>query len=217
MTEKNIIKKSKNLSPVEQRKLENKIRKLIGRNFSDFEILEELDLQPHVLRYYKQRIYDIDSEKFKHLDSVTVYSDYCEKARCMIKEFDKIKTRFTNRGQWAALSNAIKEKNIIYKDVIKLGQEFGFIERKANEISIQGEMSFASYSTDEIKDELAKEVKKLNDMARGKIINMRPEMLETLDTGTEKLKKFFPVNIQKIEKPVEKKVVKKKLKLKFRA
>jgi len=209
-------KKSNSLTAIEQRKLEGQVRKLIGKCYSDLEILEELGLQPHVLKYYRQRIYDLDQEKFQHLDSVSVYTDYTEKARQMIKELDKLKVKFSNRGQWTALVAAVKEKNTIYKDVIKLGQDFGFIERKVNEIKIQGEMSFASYTTEEIKQELEKEMKKLNQMAKGNIIEMRPELLETLDEDTEKLQKFFPVDIKEVEKPVKKKVTKKKLKLKFR-
>jgi len=215
------IKKSKanrNLSPIEQRKLESKIRRLIGKSYSDIEILEELTLQPHVLRHYKQRIYEIDKERFNHLDSVTVYTDYTEKSRQMIKELDKLKVKFSNRGQWTALVAAVKEKNVIYKDVIKLGQDFGFIERKASEITFQGEMSFATYTTEEVKKELEKEVKKLNQMAKGEIIEMRPELLETLDEDTEKIKKYFPVDIQEVQakKTIQKKVIKKKIKLKMR-
>ena len=218
MTEEKKKRKNRNLTAVEQRELEHKVRDLLGKNYTDFEILQRLNLQPHVLKYYKQRIYDIDHDRFQRFDKVTVFGDYVEKSRRMIKELDELKVKFRNRGQWTALVAAVKEKNVIYKDVIKLGQDFGFIERKASEITVQGEMSFATYTMEEVKKELKEEVARLNQMAKGDVIEMRPELLESLDEDTEKIKKYFPVEIKEPQKKKikKKKVIKKKLKLKFR-
>ena len=58
-------KKNKGYSKRKQAEVEANVRDLIGKNYSDFEIQEKLNLQPHVLRHYKKKIYDKDKINFQ--------------------------------------------------------------------------------------------------------------------------------------------------------
>ena len=194
-----VKKRGRKLTNKEQRKLENDIRTLIGKDYSDFEIMERLELQPHILQQYQQRISDIDTGNFHKLNRVKVYSDYVLKSRVIIKELDEVKKKFSNRGQFTALVAAIKEKREVYKDVIKLGQDLGFIEKKANMVKLEGEISFSNYSKDEIKAEIEKEMLKLEGMASGNVIEMRPELLESTGDSLETTKRFLPSSVKVLE------------------
>ena len=204
-----VRKKGNRLTASEQRTLEINIREYIGKNYNPTQIMDELDIQPHILAQYLQRIQDLDKEKFEGLSSVSVYSEYLAKSDQMIKELDKLKTKFQNRGQWTALVAAIKEKRSIYNDCLKLGQEFGFIQKTKTELFLESEMTFATMSKEEVEAELKKSVAEMNQMVNADVIEMRPELLESLDEDTEAIQKYIP----KDKLRTEGKLVKKKIRM----
>lgn len=209
------------MTAVEQRELEANIRQYKGKGFSDLEILEKLNLQPHVYKQYLQRIYDIDREDFEGLNSVKVFTDFSEKSRALVKELDRMQKRFDYRKQFTALVACIKQKHEINKDRIKLGQQLGFIDQKANEVSVETEMTFSTMSTEEVQREVQKELNKLNEMAHKPTVEMRPELMNTLGEDEADMKRFVPSNISISEedsKPKKRKTkVKTKVKLKRRS
>lgn len=160
---------------------------------------------------YKKRILERDKMVFGKLDSVAVYSDYLMKGRQMIRELDELKVKFRNRGQWGALVAAVKQKKDVYDSVIKLGQDFGFIDKKVAELKVSAEMSVTPMTEADVKKEVEDEVKKLTQLAEGKIIDMRPELLGVVDE--QEVKKFLPNNVKLVEHKKRKKkpVVKTKI------
>jgi len=208
-------KPSNKLTASQQRELEINIRSLKGKGYSDIEILEKLNIQPHIYKQYLARIHDIDNETFRSLDSVKVYSEFVEKSRVLVKDLDKMQKRFDFRKQFTALVAAIKMKHDINKDVVKLGQQLGFIENKGGEVSVEAEMTFSTMTTDDVKQQVNDEVARLNAMANKPIIEMRPELLASLGEDEKRIRKFIPdkVLIPEVEKKTEKKT-KVKIKLK---
>ncbi len=201
-------KKGGRLTASEQRSLEISVRELIGKNYTPSQIMDDLNMQPHILEQYLRRIHDIDKEHFDNFNSVQVYSDYLAKSDQMVKELDKLKTKFQNRGQWTALVAAIKEKRAIYNDCFKMGQDFGFIEKRKTEVLIESEMTFATMSKEEVDAELKKSIAEMNQMVQADVIEMRPELLESLDEDTERIKRYIPVkhNIKTKTKKITKKI-----------
>jgi hypothetical protein len=216
---KNKIKKSKGLTATEQNALEEEVRQLIGRGHSDFKILEKLGLtsKPQVLSAVKKRIHVTDTDNFQNLNNVRVYTEFVEKSRQNINDLEEMQQRFKWKHQYTALVACIKMKHEINKDVLKTGQEMGFIEKKGNEVSVETEMTFSTMSTDDVKKEVADEVARLNAMANGNIIEMRPELLATLEDDEEKVRKYIPSGSIIEEEPKQKKTkMKMKVKLKKR-
>lgn len=205
-----MARKGKGLSPKQQRKLQAEIRKLIGKNYTDEEIIEALNVRPNDLKIHKKKILDADRVAFKHLDTSAVYSDYIQKMGHLIKELDEVKTKFRNRGQFTALVAAIKEKKNIHDSVIKMGQDFGFIDRKAKEMKVDGEITFSTMSEEQVKEEIQKEVQRLNDLSKGGVIEMREEVLGVTDSD---IKRFLPSSVKK-EPPKSGKTKKAKKKVK---
>lgn len=209
-------KASNRMTAEEQRELETKIRQCIGQGLNDAEIINKLNLQPHVYRQYVTRIYDIDTEKFGNMNSVRVYTDFVEKSRENVKALDKMQKRFDFRKQFTALVACIKQKHDINKDVVKLGQQLGFIEQHGNEVSVEAEMTFSTMSTEDVKREVQNEVERLNSMAEKKVIEMRPELLGTLGEDQERVRKFIPDNVEIPEEKEEPKKRKTKVKVKLK-
>lgn len=186
------------LSKKEQRQLAAEIRKLIGKNYTDDEICEKLNIRPNLLVEYKRRIYQHDKVRFQGMDKYVVFSDYVSKSSQMVKELDEVKLKFRNRGQWSALVSAIKAKKEIYDSVIKMGQEFGLIDRRAAEVKVQGEVSFSTMSDADVRREIESEVKRLNEIAQGGVVDMRPELMGVTDDNVEH---FVPANIVSLPAP----------------
>lgn len=194
----------------EKRKIISDVRRLIGKGYTDEEILEEMDIRSDTLRLIKHHIYKIDKMTFENLDNATVYSDYIFKCQQMIRDLDEMKVKFRNRGQWTALVASVKTKKEILDGVIKMGQEFGYISKKATELKMSGEISMTAMSTKDMKAEIAREVESLNKLAKGKAIEMRQELLGVTD---QELKKFLPANVVHQESEAPRKKIKTKLRV----
>lgn len=211
-------KKSKNLSASGQRQMEISIRTKIGQGKNPAEIMEELGLQPHIFATYLKRIKDIDQDFFQSMTSVDVYTNFVEKSRSLVKELRQMRKRFDYRKQFTALVASVKQEHELNKDVVKLGQQLGFIEQKGAEITVESEMTFSTMTTEEVKNEIQNEMERLNNMASGSTVMMRPELIEAVG-DSETVKKYVPdyVKMEKV-KPKKKKVkVKTKVKLKRRS
>ena len=195
MTRKFINPPIRALSRAEQRQCMAQIKHLIGKNKTDEEIAEELNIRNDQVELLKRKMYRIEKVRYQNLDKYVVYSDYVYKSTQMVKELDEIKTKFRNRGQWTTLVAAIKQKGEIYDKVIKMGQDFGFIDRKAAELKIEGEMSFSTMTDKDIRTEIEAEVKKMHQLAAGKVIEMRPELTGVTD---DEVASYVPANLIQI-------------------
>lgn len=197
-------KRNKGLTPKEKRKLAHEVRLLIGKNYSDHEIMEKLDLRPNVLEEVKTQILTLDGEVYKNLSSAMVFSDFIEKSRDNIKQIDNFFTKFKNRGQWSALVAGIKVKQEIHKDVIKLGQDLGFIDKKAGELKLSGEMTFGTMAEHEVMEKVQEEINQIN-----KIIKRRdaPIRAEVLEAAGEEVRRFMPGQSKQLALPAPGKIV----------
>lgn len=201
--------KYKKRSVPERRELLAEIRKHIGKNLTDDEIIEELGIQPRVLADYKRQLLDFDRATFEGLDSVAIYSEYIQKIRRIINELDWAMKICKERGQGQALVNAIWRKKEAYDSVIKLGQDFGFIDKKASELKVSSELSFSSMTEEEVKEEIKREVEKMNQITRT-TIPMRGEVVNLLD---ESVREHLPSNVVVLPPKTK---AKKKLKAKMK-
>lgn len=206
-------KKNRGLSKREQRETLNEIKRLLGKNYDEHQICEKMNIRLDVYQQYLRKIMHQEKVRFQNLDNYSVYADYLYKSKQMVKELDEIKTKFRNRGQWTALVAAVKQKKDIYDSVIKMGQDFGFIEKKATEVKVEGEVSFSTMSDSDVKQQIEEEVKKLHQLAQGNVVEMREELVGVTD---EDVRKFVPANVieaPKKEKSKKRSKVKSKMKV----
>ena len=179
------------------------VKKLIGKNYSDEDILHKLKMRPDVLRRCKRSIRNKDKLVFENLEPSTVYSDYLLKSQNMVKSLHKMRKKFEYKSQWGALIASIKQEKEIYDACIKYGQEFGFISKKAAELEISGEFAFNHMSDAEVREEIKIEMDRLNALASGKVINLRPELAELVDA---EVTRDLPSHIINVSRDLKKKI-----------
>lgn len=178
-------------------KLVEKIRRLIGKNYSDEEMCQTLNVHPARLTALKSEILVFDKTFFEHLDSGTVFSEYIMKAKQNIVDLNRLinttNIRSAQGSEKAAFVAAIKLRGEINEKCVKMGQDLGHIDRRAKEVNLNLEgnvdFNFSSMTNAQIQDEIQAEVKKLNDLASGNVVNMREDLLGV--TGDE-IRKFLP-------------------------
>lgn len=192
-----------------RKKFVGKIRRLMGKEYSDQEICDTLDIKSSTLVACKQDILNFDKTFFEHLDSGTVFSDYLLKAKQNNKDLNKLinttNIRSAQGSEKAAYVAAIKLRSEIQDKCVKMGQDLGFIDRKAKEVDINldGDVNFnfQTMTDKEIRAETETEVKRLNEIAEGKVIEMRPELLGVTDS---EVAKFLPTSVIKPTKQKKK-------------
>ncbi len=185
-------------------RLVEKIRRLIGKNYSDEEMCQTLQVHPARLTALKSEILVFDKTFFEHLDSGTVFSDYLMKAKQNITDLNRLinttNIRSAQGSEKAAFVGAIKLRGEINEKCVKMGQDLGHIDRQAKEVNLNFEGSmdfnFSAMTNADIQKEIQDEVKKLNAIASGNVVKMREELLGV--TG-EEIRKFLPPGSTKLK------------------
>ena len=201
-------KRPLNISAKKRRKLVEKVRRSIGKSYTDNQIMAHCKIRIDLLHHLKAEILNMDTAGFEHLSSGGVYSDYLMKSTQMIKKLHDLQKKYYGRQQNAAAVAAIKQEKDILDSCIKLGQDFGFIEKKSQSLEVTSEFTFGHMTEAEMKDEIKDEMKRLNDLANNKVIEMRPELLDVTDADVAS---FIPANIAALPKEAH---VKRKVKIK---
>lgn len=188
--------KNNGLSKKKQRLLILEIKKKIGQGLSDDEIMEALEIRPNAFAAYRRKMSQTDLAVYTNMDSVAVFSDYCLRMKDLVCELNTLKRRFKVNGQWtaSALVSAVKQKKEIHDSVIKMGQELGFIERKAKELKFEGSMTFSTMTEKDVKKEIEIEVNKLQSLMTNPV-DMRQELL---DVTPDEVKKYMPKHVANI-------------------
>lgn len=196
-----------------------RVRKLIGKQYSDQQICIKLDMRPNSLSALKAEIINFDKTWFEHLDSGTVYSDYLMQSLLNITDLNKLIRSTTmsraSSGERSAFVAAIKLRKEINDKCVKMGQDLGFIEKTAQEVNFKGEMdfNFSEMSDADVKAEVQKEVEKLNSIASGNVIEMRQELLGVTDA---EVKNYLPSRLISYKKKRQIKKIKIKTRLTLR-
>jgi len=190
------------LSGLKRKRLVKKIRRLMGKGYDDQEIIDTLDIQTKTLVACKQDILNFDKTFFEHLDSGTVFSDYLLRAKQNTKDLDKLinttNIRSAQGSEKSAFVAAIKLRKEIHDTCVKMGQDLGFVDRKAKEVDINLDgdfnFNFQTMSDKDIRQQIEDETKRLDQIASGKVIEMRTELLGVTDS---EVARFLPASVKK--------------------
>jgi len=201
-------KKSKSVkkwrrTDIDKRELKDKIRSLNGRGKSDHQICQRLDIEMNILQIYRNEIVEEDTYVIQHITPESAYCDYLEKMGELLRQLQKEKRRASKLRQMAATMAAIKLQADLYDRCVKLGQEFGFLEKKASEIKISQEFKFSEMSDKELKKAIQDEFKGIQDLVKNEPRTIRPELLG-LSGGD--ISEFIPADVAVKGKPKKTKV-----------
>lgn len=178
-------------------KLVEKIRRLIGKDYSDEQMCQTLGIHSTRLTALKTEILTFDKTYFEHIDSGSVFSDYLLRAKQNVTDLNRLinstNIRSAQGSEKAAFVGAIKLRGEIHDKCVKLGQDLGHIDKRAKEVKIdlEGNVDFniSTMSNADIQAEIQAEVTKLHQLADGNVINMREELL---GVSGDEVRKFLP-------------------------
>lgn len=145
------MKRNKGYSKKKKREVEANIRELIGKDFSDYEIQEALNLQPHVLRHYKKQIYGKDKIQFQNMTPESVLANFAEMAKENIAQLEELNREGRKSGKLSAAHvQAVKLQHRLENQVIKHAQSFGLLPKRSMNLEL-ADMHFQKHSMKDIR------------------------------------------------------------------
>lgn len=167
-----------------KRNLIFEVKNLIGANYTDEEITRKLDIKPTTLAKIKKYILDFDKALLQRLDPFSYYSDYLVKVTHVIRELQTLIGLAKEQGNLQTMVTAIWKKKEAYDSVIKMAQEFGLIPKATSELRLSSEITFSTMTTEEVRNEIQREVLRLKEIASRRI-SIRPEVAQFMDPNTK--------------------------------
>ena len=177
-----------------------KVRRLLGKNYTDDEICDQLNIKSTTLLSAKSEILTFDTTLFEHLDSSGVFSQYLLNQKQNIIDLDRLinSTNPKKANEKTAFVAAIKLRADILSQINKLGQELGLIDKVAKEVNVKqtGKIDVSLTMTNiNLKKEIEAEKQKLHKLAAGNQIEMREELLGVTD---DDLRNFLPASVKEV-------------------
>lgn len=145
-----IMKKNKGYSKKKKREVEQKVRDLIGRNFSDHKIGMILGLQPHVVRHYKQLIFNKDKRTFATMTTEDWLAYYAQSVESLQTELDEALSLMKGQKPTKAEVAALRLKHRLENSVVQQAQSMGKLPKRGRELSI-GDKRYRKKSMKEIR------------------------------------------------------------------
>jgi len=126
------------------------IKKMLAYSYTDSEICFELDLSGNQLQQYKRALFKEEIEALKHSTPEEQFIQYRHNQMEVIKDLDMLIEKFKATQHLNALSNCLRTKSDILKDISNRAQEMGFMEKKAQEVKIINDIDLGELSSKEL-------------------------------------------------------------------
>ncbi len=154
-------KRNKGYSKSKQAKVEERVKDLIGKDQSDLEIGIALNLQPHIVRHYKNRIYAKAKVFFESLTPEMILVGFAMNAQESIEELEWIKREGLKTGTYSlAHVQAVRLQHRIENDVVKLAQTLGLLPKRARHLRVAN-MHFQKHAMVDIRIAVEHEVENI--------------------------------------------------------
>jgi len=174
-----------------RRVIVNDLKRLIGQNRTDDEIMEELGLSLNELRYYRKLMFKVGAEELRETSTEESYLDYCIRQRENLRELDKAIKNFQGSRQYNALVGAIKAKADILNDMVDKGQALGFLDKVPDRLQVLAGIQLKDMSSKQMRDQLEKYLLEIKGMA-GELKGKPGVVLDTLLDEIEGMKNVTP-------------------------
>lgn len=132
---------------------------------SDLEVKTELEISDARYEALKESALFAEVERVKDISTEQTYVEYCLAQHGCIRDLNKLILQYQRESKNpAALVSAIKARSDIVDKMIKLGQDFGIIEKKPQEQKIVAGVVVTQLSNEELRAAIAKQIASLNSM-----------------------------------------------------
>jgi hypothetical protein len=109
-----------------------KLRGCLVEGLEQEAICERLGLEWADVEELRRRYLDHEAEIIRHKPTEHTYVEYCIEQRKNIKDLDKVVNDYQRQSNPAGYVGAVRARADLLNQIIAKGQEFGFIERKAD-------------------------------------------------------------------------------------
>lgn len=147
---------------------------------SDDQAREEMGLTFEEYDALKEEMYEREETRLRSRSSAQAYVDYVNAQQACIRDLHHLLGRLEDSRQFTASVGAIRAMSDIHDKIVAKGQEFGLIEKKADEkkITLGGRVDVGSLDLDGLRKLVAKEIRATKDLMErfgdGDIIDIDP-------------------------------------------
>jgi len=131
---------------------------------TDSEIMGELSLEAEVYYQIKNEALALEADNLRGRRTEEIYAQYVIQQAGCIRDLTEMSKKFDSKKHYTALVSAVKARSDIYDKVIKVGQDFGLIERKAERRELAVGVVVAKLGDEELRATIAHELLKLEEL-----------------------------------------------------
>jgi len=147
------------------------IKKMIAYSYTDSEIILELNINGAQLAAYKKALYKEEILTLKKMTAEEQYVNYRHTQMEVVKDIDLLIQKFKDSNNANALSNALKTKSDVLRDIATKAQEMGLMTKVANEIKVIGEVDMSQLDNKQLLRMLMKQQLLVDKVAKGELTN----------------------------------------------
>lgn len=134
----------------------------LARGEADAEIQAELDLTQAAYAQIKAAALTTEVDRVRDTTTEQVYVEYCMAQRGCINDLNTLLEQYKQAKNASAIVGAVKARSDIIDKMIKLGQDFGIIEKKPQESRIVAGVVVTQLSNDQLREAIADQIANLN-------------------------------------------------------
>jgi hypothetical protein len=131
---------------------------------SDEEVQELMDLSAVQLLRLKKKLYDQEAERIRETPTEHHYIDYVIKQTACVKALTGLLDDAKAQKNANASVGAIRARSEIFDKIIKVGQEFGILEKKPEEKRIIAGVAVAQLDNTQLRQAITGAIVTMNDL-----------------------------------------------------
>ena len=157
-----IFGSSKASKAAEQRKLVARLLVYLSEGKTDVEAQAELDVSPAKYANLRKALLESEADRLRETPTEHTYVEYCLAQTACIRDLTEIADEAKKQKNMNGLIGAVRARSDIIDKIIKKGQEFGVLEKKAEEKRIVAGIVVAQLSNVELKVAITSQIAELN-------------------------------------------------------
>lgn len=161
------------------------IKKMIAYSYTDSEIIMEIGISGRQLANYKKALYKEEINALKVMTAEEQYVNYRHCQMEVIKDIDVLLQECRSNNNTNVLSNMLKTKSDILRDIATKAQEMGLMTKVADELKVIGGVDLAQLNNEQLNDLIYKQQALVHKVQRGELTS-RTEISAALSVDTKK-------------------------------
>lgn len=189
----------KDLADVERMAKVVKLFRLVSEGKSEVEIRKEMGLEEAEYNRFRKECFEKEAERIKEKGIGEVYVEYMLHQKKCLEDLEAMSKQFSNAKHYSALVTSVKTRSDIYDKIIKVGQEFGLLEKRPERREIVAGVLVAKMNSNQLRSTILGELQGmeklmntfgglgLEEIEPGELYPALPPATEIIDMTTKPL------------------------------